>query len=327
MYHNLIFEELNGTKHFLSWNPTKITTDYRERNLIKTLDGPPLVRVLDSTEEVNAFIWEDVPVSKTFHYDQIRGLVGKTGYIHYNKLPVLVGRKNLLPYSFYNPKIANYLVAACLIGGYFISDGSCVAPDGISMVYLWNRDTAVTTTGGSCIRTPASDFTFSEHNVFSVHVKKGIGTPTFGINLRNEKITENNTYVFAWSGNRLIFNSASTNHKYTCGVEYAGSGWYRPWVYLDIKDTNYDIGSAMTIYTYPQRSAVEDGYPQECNYVWGLQLEAEVDRPTWYAHTEGSPIDQPYLVEFLDLNTEYVPLPGTVKHNLVLTYKVIGAYV
>jgi len=327
MPQNFIFEELNGTKHFFRWNPSKLEFPMKERTQHKALDGPPLIHMLDSTEVVGIMRWENAPRNRPDIYDEIVALVGKTGYIYFNDMPSLVGYKNAMPVSSYDPVLysgQDYLDYGCLVSRTVISDGSTLAPDGISMVWLWKRS-ASGGTGNGCIYTENPDYTLYEDNVFSCHAKEDSATQV-ALNLRKGGGSPVSHYgIFEWVDGILV-TSSKTAALTDYGVIDVGDGWYRPWVYLNASSAGYPVGREFQCYIYPHYEAGSDGYQQESTYVWGLQIEAGVKSPGWYAHTTGNPKMEPMLVQFLDMQTEYTQMYASSHHDIALNFNLISEH-
>lgn len=323
-YKNFMFETLNGTKHFFRWNPSAMDFVLKKRTLYSPLDGLPLVHTLDSTEAVGQMVWEAAPRNRPDIYDDIVNLVGKTGILYNNSMPVLVGRKNLVPYSSYNPELypVSYWNMACLVGRTYISDGSAFAPDGISMVYAWKRD-SVGGTGWGCMASSGWDYTLAENNVLSVHFKEESALEV-GLNLYlPAPVGESRTCEFTWD-NGVLVPLLKHSEVDDYGVDYVKDGWYRAWVATSATSYGHPVGTAAQIYIYPHREAGDDGYAQETTFIWGVQLEEGATEPTWYAHTTGQPIIENMMVQFLDLQTEQLDTHGTISHRLVMNFKVIS---
>jgi hypothetical protein len=240
-------------------------------------------------------------------------------------MPSLVGYKNMMPYSEYNPSLypSSYLTAACLVSRTTISDGTTLAPDGVSLVHLWKRSSSGGT-GVGCIHTSGWDYTLSEDTVFSVHAKED-SAEVIGLNIYLPVPAISKTCTYTWVDGVLTTTSKAAGVN-SIGVEEVGDGWYRPWVHVTSSFYGQPVGTAIIPYMYYHHEADTEGYPQESTYLWGFQLEQGVERPTWYAHTTGQPRVEPMLVEFLDIKTEYTTMYARAHHNLTLSFKLIGEY-
>lgn len=326
MFHNFVFKEVGGTPHFLKVNPTTLSFNYQERKIRSPMDGIPKVSTQDSTELLCSLIWNSFPLYKNDWYSQIENLVGKSGELIFNKMPTLVGRKNLLLESFRNANLGATLWAGgCLVGASFISDGSMLAPDDISMVYAYRRTNPLTSTGIGCFNY-TNKLTWGEHNVFSVYLHEETATQ-IALNMYNYGTSGSNLSVFSWSNGELVKTSKSATNVSDYGVTYIKNGWYRAWMYIDLKGTPYTIGDRLDLYIYPHNESAADGYTAETTYFWGMQYEQGVTSPTWYCETFGEGTKEQFIIDVLDLQVDYPKTPGTVKHNLVLNCRVRAGWV
>jgi hypothetical protein len=322
MYHNFSFVE-NDNTHLLRWNPTSAYFGKKERVLFQPLDGPPIVHYQDTTEILGSFIWENVPVEKGFQYNQIASLVGKTGYIYTNLMPQLVGAKNLL----YNSHLGDVLTGdtwevGC--AGTYHEDSSVLGPDGIRLAYLNKTNSASTNAGCYVPTTPSGPF--AEHNVLSCYVKYG-GSQRVGINLyqsTSPSLSHNAFFTFSSGGAVLSKYTSSAIDAYGFYKIPNSDGWFRIWLYVGQAGRNI-IGNATIPYLYPNYTW--SAPTVQGTYMTDIQYEQGRTSPSWFANTTGAPIDEPLQVEFLDMQTDYLAKPGVVKHNLILNFKLIGAWV
>jgi len=324
MFHNFTFVE-NDNTHFIRWNPTSIEFGRKERTVFSSLDGPPIVHYQDTTEVLGSFIWENVPVKKRFQYQQLENLVGKSGVIYTNEMPQLVGEKNLLPNSHLGDLLGTPNFWEVGGSGTYEAGTSVYGPDGVSLATLYTTTAASVAAGN--IQPSTESFTFKEHNVLSCYIKYG-GSSRIGLNLfKNTGTTHSHTALFNLS--------SSVVQRWTNGATEFGyyklphtDGWYRLWVYLHApsSDIGYDIqGTSFQPIFYPN---VLWASPQEIGtYITDIQLEHGVTEPTWFARTDGSAINEPLNMEFLDLQTEYQDNPGVVKHTLTLNFKLFGEWI
>jgi len=323
MYQNFIFEELNGTKHFLRWNPTSFSFVPKTRSIRQSLDGAPLMHYKGTQEVLGQLKWEFFPKYRSQIYDVILGLLGKEGVLYTNKMPILTGYKNEFLYSYYNHLIDQ--------GGYWITlgsanqiaDSSTIAPDGISMVYCYSTGPGATN-NGYISRAVSENTTFKKYNVLSCYVKRKNATH-IKLNMYSDSKSSAADVIFQFgTGNSLkaTYVHPDIVNYGNYGYETLGS-WLRPWIMLDAEQAEKE-GETLRPVFYPH--AESDGYAQEGSYMWGFQMEFGVETPTWYCHTDGTAVLEPMHIKFLDMQTEYPDTPGTVKHTLILNFKLIGTW-
>lgn len=323
MYHNFTFVE-NGVTYPFQWNPTAINLGVKERTVFTPLDGPPIIHYQDTTEILGQLIWENVPVAWRNPYRRVENLVGRTGTIYTNKMPQLVGAKNLLEYSTLGDVLSGtgFYREGC--NATYHEDSSVYGPDGISLVTLYKSDVASTFAG--CYNTTLLTPTWAEHNVFSCYAKYG-NRNQIGLNLYHTNESQSHTTYFTFSGSGEILTPGTSTTVQSSGVEKIrnSDSWFRLWIYVNGKNSSPDgdiRGGGMQLYIYPNYgwSAPE----VTGTYMTDFQLEQGVETPTWFADTNGSIINEPFNVEFLDMQTEYVDLPGVVKHNIILNFKLMS---
>jgi hypothetical protein len=309
----MTFIEDSGVLYFLKVNPTSIEINKKERTTVLALDGFHKLSYQDTTELTGKLVWDNVPLHKTQFYNSVSALQDKTGCLLFNKIPQLVGRKNLIQYSEFN-------------SGWSV-DGSLYSP-----VYSLGYDNILncpvycshsSATGMSNIHISDTSNVFREHNVFSCYVKYFLSSKV-GIFVRSVTTSTEYRAVFEFSGSgtSLLFSLADSNiTKYV--VENMGYGWFRIAMYINginasEVDNNFYAG------VYPDYSWVLT--EQKGTYVCSAQLEQDVEEPTWYLATEGIPISEPFNVIFYSLIEEHLNLFGYTKYKLQLPFKLTGGW-
>jgi len=324
MWHNFTFVE-NDTTHQFKWNPTSVRFGTKEKTVLTPLDGPPIIHYQDTTEVLGQLIWENVPVKWRTPYTSIEGLVGKSGVIYTNKMPQLVGVKNLMLHSQLKNMLTgtDYWRVGCL--GTYHEDSSVLGPDGIHLAYLNKNDSGSTNAG--CYVPSTIPAIISEHNVLSCYVKYG-GSDEVGINIYQTGRSQSHSASFTFSGGGSVltpYNTITVNNAGAEAVPYTDD-WFRIWLYLDGHNAYAGdaVGELCQIYLYPASGWTSSEVIG--TYMTDVQLEQGVLKPTWFAQTQGDSIVEPLQVEFLNMQTEYTNLPGVVKHNIILNFKLIGGW-
>jgi len=321
MYHNFTFVE-NDTTHFLQWNPTSVEFGKKTRTLFQPLDGPPIMHYQDTTEVIGTLYWDNIPVKWRSPYKQIEDLVGKTGVIYTNLMPQLVGTKNVM----YNSHLGDPLnsidwIVGCL--GTFHEDSSVLGPDGIHLAHLYKTDSASTNAG--CFVAGDIPGALAEHNVLSCYIKYG-GSPVAGINLYQvtpAPQSRRGYFEFSSGGSVLSKHSSDFIDDYGFYKVPNTDDWFRVWTYVN-GGAREIIGGTSTVYLYPNINWSSSDVVG--TYMTDIQYEQGVTKPTWFAQTQEAQINEPLLVEFLDMQTDYLNNPGVVKHRVSLNFKLIGGW-
>jgi len=318
MYHNFKFISSDSSITFFGYNPTSVSFGRKKRSTIEVLDSIQKVHYQDTTTVIGSFLWEAIPTAKNSYYNQILGLAGKSGTLYTSAFPRLVGRKNLIRKStaFFD---TDTWVLGC--DGDLYSDGTTLSPDGISLAHKITTGAAATDEG--CIAQSTSDplETLQEHNVFSVYVKEG-DAARFSINIYDNSLSTSHRVWFIWNAGVPELDSLYLLYEY--GIESVGNGWYRVWCYYN---PTTDIGNDIQVRIYPHSEYSSDGGAQEGTYIWGAQLEFDVDSPTYYVRTEGDAVDEPLTIEFLDYVISQRNTFGLIKHDILLNFKLTGTFI